>query len=325
VASIGARIDSFVNRNIGNDLSFRFMNPPTMKQLRAFAAVYELRKLTAAAERLSVTQSAVSVLIRQLEEGLATRLFDRTTRALRPTRAADEAIVVAERILRDLDSLGTGLRDLRTLRRGRVRIAVTPTLGEIALPAALRRFAQAHPDIHVAVDDCAPDRFISRVLGEHVDFGIGSPEQAAADVDTRMLKRDHLALVVPRGHALAGAGGARRQVRWTQLAGHPVITVRAGYGIRPLIDATAARAGVALNVVNEVAFLSTALWMADCGLGAAIMPSAYAARGLHAGRVVLPLAAPKVSRDVALVTKRGRSLSPAAQRLVEVLAQTLKA
>ena len=293
---------------------------PTLKQLRAFAAVYELRKLTAAAERLSITQSAVSVLIRQMEEALSTRLFDRTTRSLRPTRAADEAIVVAERILRDLDSLGTGLRDLSALRRGRVSVAVTPTLGEIALPAALRRFALQHPDIHVAVDDCAPDQFVTRVVGEHVDFGIGAPEQAAADVDTRMLRRDHLAIVVPRGHALA----AQRQVRWSQLAGHAVITVRPGYGIRPLIDATAARAGVPLNVVHEVAFLSTALWMADCGLGAAIMPSAYAARGAHADRIVLPLVAPKVSRDVALVTKRGRSLSSAAQRLADVLVETLK-
>jgi DNA-binding transcriptional LysR family regulator len=100
--------------------------------------------------------------------------------------------------------------------------------------------------------------------------------------------------------------------------------VRPGYGIRPLIDATAARAGVSLNIVNEVAFLSTALWMVDCGLGAAVMPSAYAARGAHPDRIVLPLAAPKVSRDVALVTKRGRSLSSAAQRLVDVLVETLK-
>ena len=90
----------------------------------------------------------------------------------------------------------------------------------------------------------------------HVDFSIGAPEQSAADVDTRTLRRDHLALVVPRSHPLAGL----RQVRWAQRAGHAVITVRPGYGIRPLIDATAGRAGVALNVVNEVAFLATALW-----------------------------------------------------------------
>ena len=293
---------------------------PTLRQLRAFAAVYQLRKLSAAAQQLSVTQSAVSVLIRQMEEGLGTRLFDRTTRSLHTTRAADEAIVVAERILRDLDSLGTGLRDLTALRRGRVSVAVTPTLGEIVLPAPLSRFAREHPDIHVDVDDCAPDQFVARIVSGHVDFGIGAPEQSAADLDTRMLRRDRLAVAVASGHPLARC----KQLRWAQLAGHAVITVRPGYGIRPLIDAAAARAGVALNVVNEVAFLATALWMADSGMGAAILPAAYALHRAHPGRVVLPLAAPTVSRDVAVVSKRGRSLSPAAQRLVDVLAESLK-
>jgi DNA-binding transcriptional LysR family regulator len=293
---------------------------PSLRQLRAFAAVYRLRKISAAAQQLSVTQSAISVLIRQMEEGLGTRLFDRTTRSLQATRAADEAIVVADRILRDLDSLGTGLRDLTELRRGRVSVAVTPTLGEIVLPEPLRQFASDHPDIHVAVDDCAPDQFVARVVNGHVDFGVGTPEQAAADVETQMLRRDLLAVVVPRAHPLARLG----RVRWAQLADHAVITVRPGYGIRPLIDATAARAGISLNVVNEVAFLATALWMADCGMGAAIMPSAYAAHGHHPDRAVIPLSAPRVSRDVALVTKRGRSLSPAAQRLAEVLMQVLK-
>lgn len=294
---------------------------PSLRQLRAFAAVYQLRKLSAAARQLSVTQSAVSVLLRQMEDGLGTRLFDRTTRSLQPTRAADEAIVVAERILRDVDSLGTGLRDLAALRRGRVSIAVTPTLGEIVLPAALQRFAREHPEIHVTVDDCAPDQFVARIVAGQVDFGIGTPEPGAAEVETRTLRRDHLALVLAHGHALAG----RRQVRWAQLEGHAVITVRPGYGIRPLIDATAARAGIVLNVVHEVAFLATALWMADIGLGAAIMPSAYAARGAHPGRVVLPLGGPRVSRDVALVGKRGRSLSPAAERLAQVLADEMRA
>ena len=68
---------------------------PSIRQLRAFRAVFHLGKLSAAAEQLSLTQSAVSVLIRQLEEGLGTRLFDRTTRSLRSTQAAMEAISVA--------------------------------------------------------------------------------------------------------------------------------------------------------------------------------------------------------------------------------------
>jgi DNA-binding transcriptional LysR family regulator len=288
---------------------------PNLRQLRAFQAVYQLRKLSAAAEQLSVTQSAVSVLIRQLEEGLGVRLFDRTTRSLRPTLAAGEAISVAERILRDVDSLGAGLRDLGGLRRGRIALAITPTLGEILLPPVVKRFTRLHPGIRIVIDDCSPEQFVSRIVGEHVDLGIGSPERAAADVDTRKLLGDTLAFVCRQDHPLAG----RRQLRWADLAQQPIITVRPGYGIRPLIDGAAAQAGLRLDVVNDVTFLSTALWMVESGLGAAVMPSAYARLRGRKALVVRKLHAPVVSRDIALVTKRGSSLSPAAEALVGVI------
>jgi DNA-binding transcriptional LysR family regulator len=293
---------------------------PTLRQLRAFAAVYQLRKLSAAAEQLFVTQSAVSVLIRQMEEGLGARLFDRTTRSLQPTQAAREAIVVAQRVLRDVDSLGAGLRDLTGLRRGRVCIAVTPTLAEILLPRIVAAFGARHPEIHLVIDDCAPEQFVSRVIGEHVDFGIGTPERAGADVQTHTLVRDHLSVVCLRSHPLA----MRSRVRWVDLAGHPVITVRPGYGIRPLIDGTAASVGVALDVVNEVSFLSTALWMTGAGMGASIMPSAFAAWSSNPDLAVRTLTTPKVSRDISVVTKRGRSLSPACEGFIAVMRAVLQ-
>lgn len=288
---------------------------PSMRQLRAFAAVYHLRKVSAAAEQLSVTQSAVSLSLRQLEEGLGARLFERTTRTLAPTQAAHEAIVLAERILRDAEALGAGTLELSQLRRGRVSLAITPTLGELLLPEALRRFRQQHPGVHVDVNDCAPEQFVARVVGEQVDFGIGVPEQAGADVDTDTLVRDHLALVCPAGHALA----TRQRLRWADLKDHPVITVRPGYGVRPLIDASAARAGVRLSVVNEVTFLSTALWMVRAGMGVAIMPAAYAGAVRPQELAVRALGSPRVSRDICIVRKRGRGLSVAAKALVEAL------
>lgn len=298
------------------------MNPPgsaspNLRQLRAFRAVYQLRKISAAAEQLSITQSAVSVLIRQLEEGLGARLFDRTTRSLRPTQAAQEAIVVAERILRDVDSFGAGVRDLSALRRGSLSLAVTPMLGEILLPEAVRRFRDSHPGVRLSIDDCSPDQFVSRVVGEHVDLGIGTPERAAADVDTVKLLSDRLALVCREDHPLA----RRRSVRWSDLRDHPVITVRPGYGIRPLVDGAAAHAGVALEVANEVTFLSTALWMVQSGMGAAVMPSAYVRAPAGQGLVLVRLTHPTVSRDIFIVTKRGRSLSPAGQVFVAALRQ----
>jgi len=288
---------------------------PSIRQLRAFRAVFHLGKLSAAAEQLSLTQSAVSVLIRQLEEGLGTRLFDRTTRSLRATQAAFEAIAVAERVLRDIDSLGAGLRDLGALRRGRVSLAITPTLGEILLPGVVGCFGALYPEIRVAVDDCAPDQFVSRILGEHVDFGVGAPERAAADVDVSMLTADTLALVCRKDHPLA----AKKRLKWAGLEGVPVLTVRPGYGIRQMIDGAAKQAGVLLEVANEVTFFSTALWMTQAGAGASIMPTAYARAPQHKDLVIKVLHDPLVSRDISLVIKRGRSLSPAAQAFADVL------
>jgi DNA-binding transcriptional LysR family regulator len=292
---------------------------PTIRQLRAFLAVHQLRKLSAAAQRLFVTQSAVSMLIRQLEEGLGTRLFDRTTRSLKPTAAAEEMLATVERVLRDVDSLSADFRELATLERGRVTLAITPTLAAMLLPDALRIFSQQHPKVRVLVNDCAPDQFISRILGEHVDFGIGTPERPGAEVETERLMRDHLALVCRSDHPLAKA----RVVRWTDLGRHPVITVRPGYGVRPLVDGTAAEAGVALDVVNEVSFLSTALWMTACGMGASIMPSAFARAEGDPSLVIKMLSAPRVSRDISVVTKRGHSLSAAARSFIDVLKQSL--
>ena len=292
---------------------------PTLRQLRAFLAVYQMRQLSAAAQKLFVTQSAVSMLIRQLEEGLGTRLFDRTTRSLKPTAAAEEMLSTVERVLRDVDSLSADFRELSTLERGRVTLAITPTLAALLLPDAMRVFAEQHPKVRVLVNDCAPDQFISRILGEHVDFGIGTPERPGAEVETQRLMRDHLALVCRSDHPLANA----RVVRWSDLGRHPVITVRPGYGVRPLIDGTAADAGVALDVVNEVSFLSTALWMTASGMGPSIMPSAFARAANDPSLAIKVLSAPRVARDISVVTKRGHSLSAAARSFIDVLKQSL--
>jgi DNA-binding transcriptional LysR family regulator len=90
-----------------------------------------------------------------------------------------------------------------------------------------------------------------------------------------------------------------------------------------MIDGAAAHAGVMLDVANEVTFFSTALWMTEAGAGPSIMPTAYARASRHKGLVVKRLHEPLVSRDLSLVTKRGRSLSPAAEALAVVIRSEL--
>lgn len=285
----------------------------TVKQLRAFVAVYRLGKLALAAQRLSITQGAVSVLIRQIEETLGASLFDRSTRSLKPTLAAHDAIGPAERILGEVSALGASFHALGERQRGRVHIAVTPAVGVVLMPAVVRRFAADYPGIQLVLDDCAPDQFLPAILSGRVEFGIGTPEPAA-DIESLPLLHDKLCLVCADDHPLA----AKRQVRWADLAGVPLVAIRSGYGVRRLIDSVASQAGVELQVVNEVSFLATALWMVASGLGATIFPQALVA-GPHANLVTRPLVAPSVTRSICVVTQRGRSLSPACESFVDVM------
>jgi DNA-binding transcriptional LysR family regulator len=292
----------------------------TMKQLRAFVAVYRLRKLTTAAERLSVTTSAVSVLIRQVEASLNTHLFDRTTRSLEPTSAAHEAIGSVERILQEVELLEAGFRGLSQRRRGQVHLAVTPAIGSALMPQTVLAFTRAYPDIRIIIDDCAPDQFLSRILTDKVEFGIGTPQDISGELETLTLVNDELSLVCPADHPLA----RHRKVRWAHLASVPLIAVRGGaYGVRRIIDQVAGKVGIELAIVNEVNFLSSALWMASSGLGVSILPSALFVQSHFDNLVVRPLVMPKVSRAISLVTKRGRSLSPACQSFTEMLMRDL--
>lgn len=292
----------------------------TLKQLRAFVAVYRLGKLADAADELGVSLSAVSALIRQIEETLNTRLFDRSTRTLAPTRAADEAFGLAERILQDVVTLGSNFRDLSEGSRGRVHLAATPATAATLLPATARRFARRYGNIQLVLDDCAPSQFLTHIVSERVEMGIGTPAPAGAGCDNRLILSDALQVVCAGDHPFT----ERDAVRWSDLSDVRLITFRGGpYGVRDLVDRTLMHVGVQPEVAHEVGFLETAAWMAASGLGVAILPAALAAMHRHQGLATRPLVAPEVSRSIALVTKKGRSLSPACKLFVDMVVEDI--
>ncbi|MGQ2994737.1 LysR family transcriptional regulator [Variovorax sp.] len=290
---------------------------PSVRQLRAFAAVYHSGQLSSAAAALSLTQPAVSVLLRELEDRLGVRLFDRTTRSLHRTAAADEAIGHAERVLAELDALGSGMAELAAGRRGRLRIAVTSTIAQTLMPRALRRYTQQHPEVKVAIDDCAPSQFVETVLSGQVDFGVGTLQARTPGLDERVFVHDHLAVIADRDLPLPGGAAG---ITWRQLAALRLITVKPGYGVRNSIDAAAAEAGVRLEIAYEVTLLTTALAMAAGGLGPALLPASILAHADPSRLVARRLIRPTVARNIAVVTRQGRSLSPAAAAFADLLA-----
>lgn len=290
---------------------------PSVRQLRAFAAVYYTGQVSAAAERLALTQPAVTVLLRELEERLGVKLFDRSTRSLRRTEAATEAIAYVERMLMDLEGLGDSMAELAHVRRGRLCIATTATIAQTLLPPMLRRFLDLHPTVRVDVQDVAPTNFVETVLAGRVDLGIGTLEASVPGLREQVFLRDSLVAAAPSSPGFP----PERPITWKQLATLPLVTVKSGYGVRRRIEAAAQSAGVELQIAHEVSLLSTALAMAASGLGVAVVPGSLLQYGAHAHLVARRLVRPSVERHTAVVHLQERSLAPAAQAFVDLLLQ----
>jgi DNA-binding transcriptional LysR family regulator len=290
---------------------------PSVRQLRAFVAVYHSGHMSAAAEQLALTQPAVTVLLRELEDKLSVKLFDRTTRTLRRTDAAAEAIAYVERALAELAALAASMAELSDNRRGRVRIAATSTVAQTLLPRAVRRFLERHPGITVAIEDCAPGEFVQILLSERADLGVGTLEAPVAGLAEQVFLHDSLSAVALPSRTF----GAARPISWKQLAALPLITVKPGYGVRRRLDRGARDAGVKLRLVHEVSLLTTAVAMAANGLGVAVVPGTLLAFTPYPELVSRRLVRPAVERNTALIFKQDRSLSPPAQAFADLLAR----
>lgn len=292
----------------------------TLRQLRAVSAVYASRRIAIAADRMNVTQSAVSVLLSQAESALGTRLFDRTTRSLAPTPAIEQIIGIVERMLGDLETLGSIISDLDGLERGQIRVAATPATGIALLPDTVRRFRATYPAVRLILDDCAPNQFYSTIRDEKADFGIGTPPVDMTEFDRIILHDDPLFLVCPRDHPLA----QRDHVPWKALSDEPLIVSRRDYGVRELVERTLQDVGGKLRVANEIGFLYSASWLASCGMGLCIFPEHLARAVRDPDLVWRPLVDPLVTRPAAVITRRGRTLSPASERFISILCENLR-
>lgn len=287
----------------------------TLRQLHAFVMTAQLGSVTRAAERLHLTQSAVSMLIKQLETNLGVRLFDRTTRSLRLTIAASEALPIVERMLRNEEQLIAEVRGLADRGRGHVRMAVTAAFAAGMMPEILNAFRQQFPNIGITMLDVSPEQLVPKVVNEEVEFSIGTTiDDIPSDVVCACLLRDTMAAVVLKDSPISSMDS----LSWEDVVSFPIVAIRKGMGIRSVVDGTLALKGKVLEPAWEVSLLSTALAMVAAGLGVAILPPYLVSCMHYAALTSRPLIDPVVTREVSVITKAGRTLSCAAESFLDV-------
>ncbi|ODS59628.1 MAG: hypothetical protein ABS36_01515 [Acidobacteria bacterium SCN 69-37] len=286
-----------------------------VRHLRAFLAVAQQGTFTRAASMLRVSQPTLTVQIRQLEDALGVRLFDRNNRRVTLTAAGRDLIAPLERLVVDFDAVTSRSSDLAMHRRGVATVAALPSLAARLLPRAIAALTAAHAGLVVRVRDMTADAVVEAVKAGDVDVGLGSLLRPDPALVTRPLFTDRLCAWVPPDHALAD----RQRVSFAELTRWPLVLTSRDSSVRQLIDRTAERLRLPTQVAQEATYMSTAIGMVEAGLGVGILPeSAIASHGPDGPRTV-PIHAPVLRRPLVIVTMRGRSLPPAAERLVDAV------
>lgn len=283
------------------------------RQVRAFLALAEHRNFTRAARQCHLSQSAFSTVIRTLEEAISIRLFDRDTRKVELTPEGRLFEAGAARLLEDFRSALEDLGEHAARRRGRVALAALPSLAAGWLPQLLAVFRANHPGIEVEVTDGLSESCVERVRSGRADFSLAAVRAGAPELRTDAFCTDRFHLVCRADHPLA----ARRRPALADLAGQPFIHLARSSSVRQAVEA--AIRPERMNAVMELEQLSTVAGMVRAGLGISVVPSLALFHFKDPQLAIRPLNAPGLRREIFVIRRSDRSLSIAAQALLEFL------
>jgi LysR family carnitine catabolism transcriptional activator len=286
----------------------------SLRQIEAFVAVCNEGSFSKAAQRIHISQSGLSILIRDLEHSLSARLFDRTTRQVMLTEAGREFSAPAARLLADLSSAVNHVRGLAMHQHGHVTVAAPPLLaGRLVVEVAVA-FRAAYPGIALKILDVASEAVLPSVIGGQADVGIGAfagTEQCL----TRLLLDGPLVALVPRNHPSA----ARSAIGWKDLAGLPLIVPTPANAFRKFVDRQFMQLGLQPHVEIEAVQLSTVISLVEAGFGVAVLPphsALFPVAGSSA--VALTLEEPSVTLELVMAYDRFRAPSAAANAFMDV-------
>ncbi|NDJ55668.1 LysR family transcriptional regulator [Enterobacteriaceae bacterium 4M9] len=287
----------------------------TVRQLRAFLAVAHTLNFAQASERLSLSQPALSLAIRGLEEALGGALLRRTTRRVMLTAEGEAFFPMARQLLADWDNAEEAMCQRFTLQRGKVSVAAMPSFASNALPPVLKIFRDCHSGINVTVHDVINEQVLEMVRDGRVEMGIAFEPEPDSALHFTSLTNDRFVAVVPADSPLTRRG----QLSWRELVSCDFISLQRPSAVRLLLEQTLARSGYRLDVAFESHQLVTVGRMVASGLGVSAVPALCARQMEELGAVCLPLTQPVIERRVGVIRRDHTPLSAAAQALLNAL------
>ncbi|OLB59480.1 MAG: hypothetical protein AUH96_14425 [Nitrospirae bacterium 13_2_20CM_2_61_4] len=293
------------------------------RQLAAFCAVVERQSFSQAAERLGVTQPAVSQQVRALEERLGKRLLDRSGRRVEPTeaglalyRGAQRLLSLEGQLLDELDAADGGELG------GTLQVGASTGPGSTVVPVLLCEFQKNNPGVSVSLSISDTQSVVERVAERELELGVVGAARRHRGVTFEPFFRDDVVLACPPGHRFAG-----RSITLDDLRKEPLIVMQEGAGVRQVLEDELRRAGTRLRDLEprlELGLQESARSAVVAGYGVTFISRAAIEADLAAGT----LATARVkgldpAREISLVRAAGRSPTRAAQAFVEFAKERL--
>src|SRR6266567_5359780 len=213
------------------------------RQLQAFCEVVDRKSFSLAAEKLGVTQPAVSLQVRALEKRLGAQLLDRSGRRVEPTEAGLRLYRGAQRLLQLEEDVVNELADEAAGElTGAFEIGASTGPGGVVLSQLLCEFAEIHPDLHVSLSVFDTQSVVERVADRSLELGVVGAAPRHRGVEYEPFLRDTIVLVCPPGHPFAG-----RTVTMADLRQENLILMQDGAGVRQMLEEALRRAGTRLR------------------------------------------------------------------------------
>lgn len=292
--------------------------PLNLTHLAAFHAVATEKSFSRAADRILVSQPALSKQVRLLERAVKLDLFTRTPRGVLLTAAGQLLADYAARLFHLRDDAEHALLELRGLRRGRLAIGASTTIGVHLLPPLLVSFRRAYPQIDVHLEIANTTDVQHRLLNHTLDLGLTEGDVADDRLDVSVFRHDHLVPIAHPKHPLL----RKRRLTIAQLVAEPFIVRETGSGTKSVIERALASAGHSITPMLSLANTEAIKRAVAAGLGVAIVSRLAIDTELAAKRLaILNVPSLDIRRPLHRLLVRNAPRSPAADAFLHLLSR----
>jgi LysR family nitrogen assimilation transcriptional regulator len=290
----------------------------TIRQLRYFLRIIELKSFSKAAAYLHVAQPALGLQIRKLEEELGVKLLNRHSRGITPTEAGLLLREHANIILRQIERAKLSLTDLSGPPRGKIAVGVTPTLNLILAAQLVERCIRDYPSVSLSIVGGMSEDLMKWIESDRLDLAFSYNPSAVQGLVCEPLLIEDLCLISPRSGA--GARSNEDSASLNEVAELPLILPSMSSGLRSLIEEAANERGIKVNTLLEIDSVTATKELVTKGVGHGILPLGAVKREVDDGRIIARrFTDPTLSREMYLVYSAKRPSSNATAAIREIM------